>query len=158
MKEKFIESLRILRNYNDRILTVFKPHHKTDVKVLRGILNEVNYRNYIISYLHPKVLIQKANFTFAYHPTSILIDAFYEGCPTVEYGNYDSRFYEFNKHQPRYLDAIDFFSYKNAKEMNLILDKVVLERVKVVRDKEKMLEDFPVLNEISLESKLHFLG
>ena len=150
--------MHILRTYNDTILTVFKPHHKTDVGVLQDILNEVGYKNYVISYLHPKVLMQKSYFTFAYHPTSVLIDAYYEGCPTVEYGNYDSRFYEFNKHQPRYLDAIDFFSYKDAEKMYAILDKVVLNRVNVIRDADKMLEDYPVLDELSIKNKLLFLS
>jgi len=102
--------------------------------------------------------MQKSYFTFAYHPTSVLIDAYYEGCPTVEYGNYDSRFYEFNKHQPRYLDAIDFFSYKDAEKMYAILDKVVLNRVNVIRDADKMLEDYPVLDELSIKNKLLFLS
>ena len=157
MDTKLRESLGVLKNYNDKIHTVFKPHFKTNIKALKVVLEEVGYENYSISYMHPSVLMKKARFTFCYHPTSVLIDAYYYGCPTVEYAQYDSRFYQMNDSRPRYLYAIDFFSYRDKDKLCDILGLVVSKRVGVVRDPERIAEEFHVLDDSEVGNAMSFL-
>lgn len=156
MTDKFRESLQVLKDYNDRILTVFKPHFKTDMVIVQRLLDEVGYRNYQISYLHPEILFRGARFTFCYHPTSVLVEAYYSGCPTIEYAHYDSRFFKLNGERPRYLEAIDHFSYRDSDKLRGILDKAVPQREAVIRDPQRLAEDFRVMNTGEIKRSLTF--
>ncbi len=157
MAEKLRESLLVLREYNDKILTVFKPHFKTDMDAFHRILNEVGYRNYIVSYLHPDILCRGAKFTFSYHSTSVFIDSYFIGCPTVEYAHYDTRFLELNKQRPRYLDAIDYFSHRDPVKLQEILNTVLAEKTAIVRDHQKRSDDFFTIDSAELERIFSFL-
>ncbi len=157
MAEKLRESLLVLKEYNAKILTVFKPHFKTDMDEFYRILNEVGYRNYTVSYLHPDILCRGAKFTFSYHSTSVFIDSYFIGCPTVEYAHYDTRFLELNKQRPRYLDAIDYFSHRDPVKLHKILNSVLSEQATIVRDHQKLSDDFFTLYPAEIEQVFSFL-
>jgi len=144
--EIFKESLLILKNFNDDIMTVFKPHYRADMDKALMIIESTGYKNYIISYLHPSLLIKKAKFTFSYTASSISVDAYYLGCPTVEYTQYDSRFFKWNKGRPIFLDSVDFFIHRDPKQLEMVLQKLVYEDIKVQREPKKLRNDFPVFS------------
>ena len=54
--------LKVLRPYNESILTVFKPHAVTDMEHFDSLLRRVGYRNYVVSYAHPMILANNARF------------------------------------------------------------------------------------------------
>ena len=54
-----MESLKVLKNYNDAIKTVFKPHIITAMDEFYDILDQVGYENYVVDYGHPMILAQK---------------------------------------------------------------------------------------------------
>jgi hypothetical protein len=127
-------------------MTVFKLHSNTDIDKAIEIINLTGYRNYIISYLHPWLMMKNAKFTFSYTPSAITIDAHFLGCPTVEYAHYDSRFYKYNKGQPMYLDSVDFFIHRDPKQLEMVLKKLIYEDIKIQREPHKLRNDFPVLS------------
>jgi len=151
------ESLCILREYNNDILTVFKPHYNTDVKGVKDILGEVGYKNYIISYAHPWILAKKAKFTFSYTGSSILLDAYYNGCPTVEYAHYDSRYAKVNNGKPRYLEWVDYFSHRDPHKLKKIFDELIFNDIEIKRDLKKLKEDFPVLSSYDIREKFKYI-
>ena len=144
--EIFKESLLILKNFNDDIMTVFKPHNNTDVDKAVEIIKSTGYKNYIISYSHPSLLIKNAKFTFSYTASSISVEAYYLGCPTVEYTHYDSRFFKWNKWRPLYLDSVDFFIHRDPKQLKIVLEKLIYEDIKIQREPHKLRNGFPVLS------------
>jgi hypothetical protein len=139
------ECLLVMKEFNDEILTVFKPHQNTEMDKFQEILDAVGYRNYVISYEHPLVLMKRAKFTFSYTGSSVLIDAYFSGCPTVEYAHYDSRFFEFNQGRPRYLESVDFFIHRDRAKLREVLIDLIRKDIHVERDPKKIGEDFPVM-------------
>jgi len=152
LTEKLIESLVALRDFNQDVLTVFKPHQKTDLDGVEQVLRSVGFRNYVVSYLHPHILIKGAKFTFCYHPTSLFIDAYFLGCPTVEYAHYDSRFFKLNKGRPRYLECIDYFVYRDMDHLRRIFkDLIYCNEIPIKRDMERIAKGFQVLTSEKLK-------
>jgi hypothetical protein len=128
-------------------MTVFKPHNKTDMDKAVAIIESTGYKNYIISYLHPWLLIKNAKFTFSYTPSGISVDAHFLGCTTVEYAHYDSRFYKYIKGQSMYLDSVDFFVHKDTRQLEKVLKELIYNDSKVQREPNKLSDDFPVLSQ-----------
>ena len=147
------ESLIVLKEFNKDILTVFKPHYNTDVDGFKKILNDIGYRNYQISYLHPWILIKKAKFTFSYTGSSLLLDACFLGCPSVEYAHYDSRFYRINHGQPRYLDYVDYFIHRDVQQLRKVFQDLIYNNITIKRDPQKIKEDFPILTTQEIKEK-----
>ena len=143
--EVFEESLNILKEFNGQIMTVFKPNQRADMNKAYKILNSVGYKNYIISNVHPVILLKEAKLFFACHPTSLLIEAFFHGCPTVEYENYDGRFLDCNKGQSVYLNCVDYFVHRDVEELKQVIDKLIHNDIHVQRDPNRIKKDFPVL-------------
>lgn len=153
MEQKLRESLSILREYNSKIHTVFKPHFKTDLGSLKRMLEETGYSNYSISYLHPDTLCRDAMFTFSYHSTSVFIDSYFHGCTTVEYADYDTRFIQYNEGRARYLDAITYFSHRDPEKLRGILNTLIHGFVKAEPNREKLADDFFTISADELESE-----
>ena len=155
--EKFEECLNVLKDINDDIMTVFKPNPRTDVSKAYEILNLVGYKNYIISYAHPLILIDRAKFFFACHPTSLLIDAYFHGCHTVEYAHYDRRFYDYNKGQPMFLECVDSFIYRDVEKLKRVLNELVYNDIPVERDFNRLHESYPILTSQDIKEKFNWL-
>ena len=152
--DKLKEVLLVLKEFNNDILTVFKPHHKTDLDGVKEIIRLVGFRNYIVSYAHPLLLIKQAKFTLSYHSTSVLIEAYLSGCPTVEYAHYDSRFFEYNEGRSRYLECVDYFIHRDKEQLRGVLKKLIYEEViQVKRDLIKRKKDFPILSNKEIKER-----
>ncbi len=58
------ECLLVLKKFNDDIMTVFKPHSKTDMDKAIAIIESTGYSNYVFSYSHPWLMIKTRNLLF----------------------------------------------------------------------------------------------
>lgn len=153
----FRESLLVFKEFNADILTVFKPHQNTDMDKAQRIIDDVGYENYKISYLHPWVLMNKAKFTFSYSGSAILIDAYFNGNPTVEYTHYDPRILEMTNGQPRYLECVDYFIDRDMKQLRDVAYKHIYKAPVLKRDADKLKQDFPILNHKEVCEKFEWL-
>jgi len=151
------ECLLVLREFNDDIITVFKPHPKTDVDTVQEILNSIGFNNYVFSYVHPLMLIKKAKFMLTITSSTILIQAYVESCMTVEYAHYYSKFFELNKGQSRYLDAVDYFIHRDKVKLRQVLKKVIYNNIGIQRSSKVLKTDFPILSSKEIERKFKWL-
>ena len=155
--EILTEAIHVLKNYKNKFLTVFKPHPTTDVDKLKALLNSTDFKNYVISYIHPVILIKNARFIFCNTVSTLLIEAYFHGCPTVEYTHYDSRVYKFTNGQPLYLNCVDYFIHRDKQQLKQVLDKLVYNDIRVERDPKKIKEDFSILTSREIKEKFNCL-
>jgi hypothetical protein len=151
------ECLLVLRDFNDDIVTVFKPHSKTDVGTVQDILEDVGFDNYIFSYVHPVVLAKRAKFMLTTFSSTLLLQAYYERCMTVEYAHYYSKFFELNNGQSRYLDAVDYFIHRDREKLRQVLKKAIYSNIEIKRSSEVLETVFPVLSSKEIEEKFKWL-
>jgi hypothetical protein len=145
-RERLVKCLKVFKRYNSEILTVFKPHHKTDLREFNKILEALNYTNYIISYLHPVMLIRNAKFTFVCSPTSLIWEAYYNGCPTVEYADYDERCYQALKGKTIHTGCVDYFINRDIDRLKQVAEMLVLNNKDVKRIHKGHDEKIPMPN------------
>jgi len=139
------ECLLVLKEFCKDIHTVFKPSAVTEMDTFTRLINEVGYKNYTISYDHPICLAKNAKLTMAYTPTGVLYDAYFIGCPTVEYAHYDSRVIEMTGGKSLTGDIVDYFVCRDMNKLRAVLKKLIYNYVKVERNGAKLREYFPVL-------------
>ncbi len=88
MRRRLTELLQVLVRHGGGRPIFLKPHVVTDLAVLKEILSEIPHGNFVISYLHPMVLAQRARlFACNYYSTTVG-DAAMLGVPTIEYTDY----------------------------------------------------------------------
>ena len=145
-RERLVECLKVFKNYNSEILTVFKPHHKTDLEEFDKILEVSNYTNYIISYLHPTMLIRNARFTFVCSPSALIWEAYYYGCPTVEYADYDERCYQALKGKTIHTGCVDYFINRDVKKLKQVAEMLILNNEDVKRTYKRPDNKIPMPN------------
>ena len=154
---KLEECLAVLKEYNRDILTVFKPHHKTDLKKVQEIIDSVVYENYVISYLHPLILIKNAKFTLTYSPSSLLVEAHLNGCTTVEYADYDSRYLEHSRGKPIHQDCVDYFVCRDKQQLRQVVKKLVYDGNDVKIKPKGLGEGIPILNSKEIKCRFSWL-
>lgn len=137
------ESLWIMKKYNNKIKTVFKPHSITDLGKTKEILDKVGYSNYVIDYGHPMVLSSNAKFVFGNAFSSIMFMAYYLGKPTVEYAQYDPELLEKIGEQSLGGKFCDFFINRDKEKLDEILDKLINGDGVVTRNPDAMRKNFP---------------
>ena len=137
------ESLEVMKKYNNKIKTVFKPHSITDLGKIREILDKVGYSNYVIDYSHPMVLSSNAKFVFGNVFSSIMCMAYYLGKPTVEYAQYDPELLERIGGQSLGGKFCDFFINRNRQKLDEVLHRLINGGIEVKRDPEFMRENYP---------------
>jgi len=154
---KLKECLAVLKEYNRDILTVFKPHHKTDIKKAQEILDSIGYENYVISYLHPLILMKNAKFTLTYSPSSLLVEAHLNGCTTVEYADYDSRYLEYSRGKPIHLDCVDYFVCRDKQQLRQVIKELVYDGNDVKKKPKEIEEEVPILSSKEIRYKFNWL-
>ena len=90
-----------------------RPHHKTDLSIVKNLLNKYNFTDYSFSENHNFELINYCDLVVSYHATSVFIDAWMMSKPVIEHSIYDERFSDLNNQKPRYLDAVTCFTNLN---------------------------------------------
>jgi len=136
------ESLRILKKYNNKIKTVFRPHFITDLGRLEALLEEVGYTNYVIDQGHPMVLSSNAKFVFGNRFSMTMYDAYYLGKLVVEYCQYDPELLIRWKKQSYGGSCCDFFINRDKKQLDEILSKLIGGSIEVERDAKFIKENF----------------
>ena len=136
------ESLNILKKYNSKIKTIFKPHTATDLGKVKELLDKTGYSNYVFDYSHPMVLSSNAKFVFGNIFSSIMFMAYYLGRPTVEYSQYDPELFTKIGKQSLGGKYCDFFIHRDKKELDEVLDKLINGGVKVERDPDFIRTNF----------------
>ncbi|MFH0840020.1 MAG: hypothetical protein V1883_03260 [Candidatus Omnitrophota bacterium] len=138
------ESLNILKKYNGKIKTIFKPHPVTDMGRVKKLLDKISYSNYVIDYTHPFILSSKAQFVFGNVYSCTMLDAYYQGKPIVEYCQYDSElFIRMNRQSWGGSRFCDFFIYRDKKKLDEVLDRLINNEIKVEREPKFMQDNFP---------------
>ena len=156
--ESFKKSLKVLKDYNSRLLTVFRPHPTTDMKILDEILHCINYRNYVISYLHPLLLMKRANFVICPGISSTLLtDSYYRAVPSIEFSNYHKDILKRTNGKGSYDKITDYFVNDDEAKLREVIDKILADGFKLDRDEEKMKELYPELSADEIKAKFHFL-
>ena len=156
--EIFKKSLNVLKNYNDNILTVFKPHPTTDIEELHEILDSVGYKNYIISYLHPILLMKRAKFLQCFGSSTLMADAYYHGCTVIEFSYYHPDTLNLTGGKASYHGVIDFFINQNEDQLKSVIDKILFQRIKMERNKVRIKKMFPILHPHEIKEKFAFLN
>lgn len=138
------ESLKILKKYNEALLTIFKPHPTTDISVLKGIIDKIGYKNYLIDYAHPMVLSAKASFVIAPNFTSCMNNSYFQGIPNIEFTSYDSVLYERYGKQSYGGKMVDFFLLeKDWSKLEETTGKILNDEIKIQRDKIYIDKEYP---------------
>jgi hypothetical protein len=145
-RERLLKCLKVFKNYNSKILTVFKPHHKTDVSEFNEILESVNYTNYVISYLYPAMLIKIAKFTFVCSPSTLVWEAYYNGCTTVEYADYDERGDQVLKGETIHTGCVDYFINRDMNKLEQVAEMLISNNKDVKRIHKRHEEKIPIPN------------
>jgi hypothetical protein len=154
----FRECLQVLKAYNNDLMTVFKPAAITEMDKVYKILEEIGYKNYIVSYAHPLQICKNARFTIAYYCTTVLLDAYVLGNPTIEYVYYDSRIHNALGGKS-YLDGfVDYAINRDQVALKTALDKIIYSDVKVHRDDDKIKKYFPVLSTDKIKELFEFIS
>jgi hypothetical protein len=152
----FEEALSVLREYNDRITTVFRPHPATDLKKMDAIIQRKGYRNYIVSYVHPTLMMSRAKFVMSIGATSLLSDAYFLKKPTLEYSHYDHRYLEITGDQSLLFEHADHFINRDPKKLKETVDKLLEPETPIVRDDEFIRKEFRLVGSEELRRQLGF--
>ena len=152
----FEECLSVLRDYNDRLVTVFRPHPVTDMRKMKEILDRTQYRNYMVSYIHPAILIRNARFVMTNGPSTLLSDAYFMSKPTLEYTDYDPRFLEASGGRSLAFDHSDSFINRDPEKLRRVFEGHLEGNGRVQRDPEKLRREFPRLKPEEIRKELWF--
>jgi len=137
------ESLSVLKKYNNRCKTVFKPHVTTDIKRVEGALDKIGYKNYVIDYGHPFILSSKAKFILGNAYSCTMFDAYFQGVPVIEYCQYDPEFFAEIGRTSYGGRFCDFCIYRNKKQLEGAVEGILDDKITVKRNPNLMKEGFP---------------
>ena len=138
------ESLKILKKYNEKLFTIFKPHPHTDVKVFKEILAKTGYKNYIIDYSHPMILSSKASFVITSGFSTCMNNSFFQGITNIEFSSYDPIMYEKYGRQSYGGRIVDFFLLeKDWEKLDDIIQKIISGEITIKREKKYIDDEFP---------------
>lgn len=154
----FEESLSVLKEFSHKIVTVFKPSAVTEVDTMKKLLDGVGFKNYIVSYAHPIILIDRSRFVMGNGPSTLMTDAFYRGKPTVEYTHYDSRRLVLTGGRSLASDHVSFFINRDKDELRRVLDRLIHSEEPLERERERPKDEFLVLTPEEIQAKFDFMG
>jgi hypothetical protein len=143
ISEVLEETLGILRRFNTRIHTVFRPHATTDMEKFDAIIKLTGYANFSIDHGHPMILSSKAVFVIGNTYSLTMLDAFYVGCPVVEYSFYDSEYLQLLGNRSIGGDCCDFFIHKDPDRLTETVGGLLSGKIRVSRDSEVMRKNYP---------------
>lgn len=147
MRELLAESLKIFKQYNQRILTVFRPHSVTDVKALEQLLKEIGYANYVIHYGHPMILTARAKFVFGNYFSNTMFDAYYQGRPILEYSQIDPEMKAKIHHGSFGGRCADMLIHRDPTALRKIADQWINQDIAVKRDRDFIESNFSQTSE-----------
>ena len=140
--DSFEESLKVLRKFQWRFKTVFKPNAETREEDIRRVCAKTNFENWEISYEHPMVLAANAKFVVSYYFSNAMLDVFYLGKPILEYRWRDPKVVEMLGGSSSGQEYCDFFSYRDPEKFENDIQTVLSGDYTINRGEELMQEGF----------------
>ena len=104
---------------NKKIL--IKPHPTIRQSKLNNIINNVNYKNVFLTYVHPNLILNNADFAITELFSTVMIDAKKMGIPTIEYTKYDKETLLLTNNSSIGKKFIDYFINFNKEQLELTL-------------------------------------
>jgi len=158
-RKHFIDCIEVMKEFNQDILTVFKPHAISEMNEIQDILNSIRYKNYIFSNTHPYYLVKNAKLTLSFTTSSLLPYSYFWGTPTVEYACYFPQAYNSLQGQSLYHGYIDYYIHNNKDKLKKILKKIIYDDVQINRDETELKEKYPpILSSEELKGLFAFIN
>ena len=145
------ESLTVLKEFNDRITTVFRPHPCTDVDLLESMLLDIGFKNYKIDYGHPMILAKNAAFVIGNFYSTTMFDAYYMGVPVIEYCYYDRELLRLMGKKSYGGLCCDVFIDRDRKQLEEVVSDILSGKLKIKRDPQFIAENFPETPEATFQ-------
>ena len=117
-----LNGLRIMKEYNDKIFTVFKPHPLTNMAQFQKMLEDIEYKNYIILNIHPFIISKKAKFALSLFSSTVLVDVHDVGCPTIDFVHYDGRGMDVIGQNSLLNNYVDYYIDGDEEELKATVD------------------------------------
>ncbi len=146
LRELLEEALTVLKKFNGRIHTVFKPHAITDMTVFEDILKRTGYQDYTVDHGHPMILSSKARFVMSVFYSTTMMDAYYLGIPTLEYTYYDREFLKMNNNWSFAGKYCDIFIDRDKAMLDEKIESLLKNEIKVHRSQEEIDREYPADN------------
>jgi len=143
LSELLSESLTVLKKFNNRIHTIFRPHAITDVEELKLTLKELDYSNYSVDYGHPMILSPGAEFVIGNFFSTTMFDAYYLGTPVIEYSYYDRELSGRMGFKSYGNSCCDFFIDRDRNKLEEVVSDILEGKIKTKRDSQFIDANFP---------------
>ncbi len=139
------EALTVLRRFNSRVKTYFKPHiiSDKDLKTFEGLLQRIEYTNYAIDYGHPMVFATEAEFVISVNVTSVIFDAYYLNKPVIVFTQIDKRLDELFEGKCEAGSACDFYIRRDQDALTAVVEKLLSGEITVNHDPAYLAENYP---------------
>ena len=121
----FKETLQVLKSFSPDLHIVFKPHAITDMKIFKETVDALELSNYSVDYGHPMVLSKNAEFIIGNCFSNTMYDAFFLGCPVVEYASYDPGLLKRINNKSSGGICCDYFISRDKKKLEKILNHLM---------------------------------
>ncbi|MCX6984143.1 MAG: hypothetical protein NT118_05230 [Lentisphaerae bacterium] len=144
LSELLAESLTVLKKFNSRIHTIFRPHAITDVEKFKLMLEKIDYENYSVDYGHPMILSSGAEFVIGNFFSTTLFDAYYLGIPVIEYSFYDRELLRRIGTKSYGSGCCDFFIDRDPGKLESVVASILSGNAHVTRDGSLIDTNFPV--------------
>lgn len=142
--ETLKEVLSVVKEFNPKIKTIFKPHIHTPIVEFKKVLAEFDYQNYEISYEHPLVLSKNAKFVLSYYPSTIFTDIYFSyQCPIIEFSHYDSRMFKKAEGNSQVLFCVDYLFHRDREGLRECIREIINNQNSFNRDKDFLDHHFP---------------
>ena len=112
--------LSINKIYPEKKILI-KPHPTTREEKLHKIIKNNKYKNLILTYMQPNLILENAYLAITELFGTVMIDANKMGIPTIEYTKYDNQTLELTNNYSIGKKFIDHFINFNKNELEVIL-------------------------------------
>ena len=143
LSELLAESLTVLKKFNGRIHTIFRPHAITDVEEFKLRLEEIGYSNYSVDYGHPMILSSGAEFVIGNFYSTTMFDSYYLGVPVIEYSFYDRELRKRIGFKSYGNGCCDFFIDRDRNKLEEVVSDILDGKIKTKRDSQFIDANFP---------------
>lgn len=159
LRGHILDTMRVLKSFEGRLQTVFRYHPTTDRAQFQSLLEEAGLTDYAISDAHPHQLIERAALTFSNAGSSLFCDAYFLGCPVVQFINRSPVHALLDEvGEPvasLYRPDVDHFIVDDPDAFAAVLEDILARgRAAVRRDPDDLARRFPVLSDDGIRALL----
>jgi hypothetical protein len=148
--------LAVLKSLETEAHTIFRYHPTTDRAHFAKILSRSGLVNCSISFEHPGVLMRKARLMLTYAGSTLAADAWFLGCPTVEFAATGASLHN-DLGSSAYSDVTDYYIHDDPERLREVLLEIIRGKRAKARDASQRDELFHVIEPGSLQAQLSSL-